>query len=232
MTETEENNRIRILVADNEPNTRGSISYNLKKRGHEVYTASTGRIAIKKAFELMPHLIILEVMLPDTDGIEVCKYLRSYPNFEHLIIAFLSDNNEDDTQIAAFKAGGDDYIIKPIQQKVLAAKVRSLLRRSPFAIDGYAGEIRRKNILISKETYTLQYKDKSIELPRKEFELLYLLASRPHKVFTRQDIYDRIWGDNIIVGTRTIDVHIRRLRLRTGLENIKTVKGIGYKFEE
>jgi two-component system alkaline phosphatase synthesis response regulator PhoP len=232
MKETKGNTKIRILVVDEEPDILESISCNLKKEGYEVHTASTGKTAIRKAFEIMPHLIILEVILPDNDGMEVCKYLRSYPNFKDVIITFLSDHNEEYFQIAGFNSGGDDYIAKSISPEVLISKIRSLLRRSPHTVNNYADEIRHKNVIISKETYTIRHKDKLIPLPRKEFELIYLLASRPHKVFTRAEIYNIIWGDGIIVGARTIDVHIRRLRLRTGLNNIKTVKGVGYKYEE
>jgi two-component system alkaline phosphatase synthesis response regulator PhoP len=232
MVEIENHSKIRILVVDDKPDTLEFLSNNLKNGNFEVYTACSGKMGIKKALEIMPHLIILDIMMSNIDGIDVCRYLRRYPNFDNVIIVFLSAINEDDTIIAGFNAGGDDYIVKPIKPKVLVSKVKALLRRSPFIREDYVDEIRFKNIIISKETYTVQYEDKLIALPRKEFELLYLLASKPNRVFKRNAIYDAIWGGDVIVGTRTIDVHIRRLRLHTGIDNIKTIKGVGYKFEE
>jgi two-component system alkaline phosphatase synthesis response regulator PhoP len=233
MIETEDNNEIRILVVDDNPDMLKYISYHLKKENFTIYTAADDKIAIKKALDIIPHLIILNVVLPAMESVDVCKYLRSYPHLSHVLIAFLSPYDEDSIQIECLNAGGDDYILKPIQPKVLIAKIKSLLRRYVFYQNNNIEEIRRKNFTISKETYTLLYGDKTISLPRKEFEILFLLASKPNKVFKRREIYNTIWGgDGIIVGARTIDVHLRRLRLRTGLDCIKTVKGIGYKYEE
>ncbi len=227
----ENNKNIRILLVDDEPDILEFISYNLKKEGFEIFTASDGKTAIEQAFKTNPHLILLDVMMPGMDGIEVCEYLRSYPAFEQVIIAFLSARNEDYSQISGLNAGGDDYIAKPIQPKVLVSKIKSLLRRS-LLIQDNNDEIRHKNIVINRENYTVQYGNELITLPRKEFELLFLLASKPNKVFRREEIYDAIWGDEVVVGNRTIDVHMRRLRERTGIENIKTIKGVGYKYEE
>ena len=227
----EESNNIRILLVDDEPDILEFASYNLKKEGFTVYTAIDGATGIEQALKIKPHLILLDVMMPGMDGIKVCEHLRSCPDFEDVIIAFLSARAEDYSQIAGFDAGGDDYIAKPIQPKVLVSKVKSLLRRSQILQEN-ATEIHRKNIIINKERYTVQYKDEIIILPRKEFELLFLLTSKPNKVFRREEIYDTIWGDKVIVGDRTIDVHIRRLRERTGIDSIKTVKGVGYKYEE
>ena len=227
----EENKNIRILLVDDEPDILEFASYNLKKEGFLVYTATDGKAGIEQALSVKPHLILLDVMMPGTDGIKVCEYLRSCSGFEDVIIAFLSARAEDYSQIAGFDAGGDDYIAKPIQPKVLVSKVKSLLRRF-HVLQEHAGEIQRKDIIINKECYTVQYHGETIILPRKEFELLCLLASKPNRVFRREEIYDTLWGDKVIVGDRTMDVHIRRLRARTGIENIKTVAGVGYKYEE
>ena len=228
---TEEYKNIRILLVDDEPDILEFASYNLKKEGFEVYTATDGATGINQALKIKPHLILLDVMMPGMDGIKVCEHLRSRPDFEDVVIAFLSARAEDYSQIAGFDAGGDDYIAKPIQPKVLVSKVKSLLRRF-HVLQEYIGEIHRKDIIINRERYTVQRQDETIILARKEFELLYLLASKPNRVFRREEIYDAIWGDKVIVGDRTIDVHIRRLRSRTGIDNIKTVPGVGYKYEE
>ncbi len=196
----------------------------------DLLTAIDGKTAIEQVLRIKPHLILLEVMLSDMGGIEVCRQLRLLPDFKNVIISFLSARSEDYLQIAGLD-GADDYISKPIKPEMLVAKVKSLLRRLPSAFDN-SGEIKQKDILINKESYTVQSHGKTIILQRKEFELLYLLASKPNKVFRRNEIYDAIWGNKVIVGYRTIDVHIRRLRERTGLDNIKTVKGVGYKYEE
>ena len=227
----EQTKNIRILLVDDKTDLLNSISYNLQKEGFEVYTAIDGKTAIEQALRIKPHLILLEVMLSDMGGIEVCRQLRLLPDFKNVIISFLSARSEDYLQIAGLDAGADDYISKPIKPEMLVAKVKSLLRRLPSAFDN-SGEIKQKDILINKESYTVQSHGKTIILQRKEFELLYLLASKPNKVFRRNEIYDAIWGNKVIVGYRTIDVHIRRLRERTGLDNIKTVKGVGYKYEE
>lgn len=227
----EQTNNIRILLVDDETDILDFISYNLQKEGFEVFTAIDGKMAIEQAVRIKPHLILLDVMMPGMNGIEVCQQLRLLPDFKDVIISFLSARSEDYSQIAGFDAGADDYISKPIQPKMLVSKVKSLLRRLQSTSDD-SQEIQRKDIIINKESYTVQSHGKAIVLPRKEFELLYLLASKPNKVFRRNEIYDAIWGDEVIVGDRTIDVHIRRLRERIGIDNIKTVKGVGYKYEE
>ena len=231
ITMTENSRNIRVLLVDDEPDILDFISYNLEKEGFEVRTAMDGKMAIEQAMKFKPHLILLDVMMPGMNGIEVCEQLRLLPDFKDVIISFLSARSEDYSQIAGFDAGGDDYISKPIQPKMLVSKVKSLLRRlQPLSND--SGEIQLKDIVINKESYTVQCQGKTVILPRKEFELLCLLASKPGKVFRRNEIYDTIWGDDVIVGNRTIDVHIRRLRERTGIDNIKTIKGVGYKYEE
>ena len=227
----EQINNIRILLVDDETDILDFISYNLRKEGFEVHTAIDGKMAIEQALRIKPHLILLDVMMPGMGGMEVCQQLRLLPDFKDVIISFLSARSEDYSQIAGFDAGADDYISKPIQPKMLVSKIKSLLRRlQPISND--LEEIQRKDIVINKESYTVQSQGETIVLPRKEFELLYLLASKPNRVFRRNEIYDAIWGDEVIVGNRTIDVHIRRLRERIGINNIKTVKGVGYKYEE
>jgi two-component system alkaline phosphatase synthesis response regulator PhoP len=227
----EQTNNIRILLVDDETDILDFISYNLQKEGFEVYTAIDGKMAIEQALRIKPHLILLDVMMPGMGGMEVCQQLRLLPDFKDVIISFLSARSEDYSQIAGFDAGADDYISKPIQPKMLVSKVKSLLRRLQPTSEN-SEEIQRKDIVINKESYTVRSHGETIVLPRKEFELLYLLASKPNKVFRRNEIYDAIWGNEVIVGDRTIDVHIRRLRERTGIDNIKTVKGVGYKYEE
>ncbi|MDR0368450.1 MAG: response regulator transcription factor [Bacteroidales bacterium] len=227
----EQTGNIRILLVDDEVDILDFISYNLEKEGFDVYTATDGKMAIEQAMKVKPHLILLDVMMSGMSGIEVCEQLRLLPDFSDVIISFLSARSEDYSQISGFDAGADDYIAKPVQPKMLISKVKSLLRRLQSPADN-SGEIQRKDVFISKESYTVQCLGETVVLPRKEFELLYLLASKPNKVFRRSEIYDIIWGDNVIVGNRTIDVHIRRLRERTGIGNIKTVKGVGYKYEE
>jgi two-component system alkaline phosphatase synthesis response regulator PhoP len=228
----EKKQQTRILIVDDEPDILEFIRYNLKKTGFEVATALDGKTAIEQALKLKPHLILLDVMMPNMSGIEVCEQLRANPAFEHVIIAFLSARNEDYSQIAGLNAGADDYIAKPIQPKVLVSKIISLLRRSHDYESEKENELQRKDIIINRENYTVHRGEKLITLPRIEFELLYLLASKPNKVFRRNEIYDTIWGDEVIVGQRTIDVHIRRLRERIEIDNIKTIKGVGYKYEE
>jgi two-component system alkaline phosphatase synthesis response regulator PhoP len=208
------------------------MSNTLLKGNYNVYATSDGKTAIQQAFKLIPHLIMLDIMTPTIGGIAICKYLRAYSTFEKVTIAFLSDQNDDQTQITGLDAGGDDYIVKPVSSDFFVAKVRSLLRRTLLVTDIDPDEIRRKNIIISKANYTVLCGDNLIPLPRKEFELLCLLAAKPNRVFRRDEIYDAIWGDGTIVGNRTIDVHVRRLRAHIGINDIKTIKGVGYKFEE
>ena len=223
----------RILLVDDEPDVLEFIGYNLKKSGYQVYTTQNGRDAIEKAKEVNPHLILLDVMMPEIDGIETCEEIRKDPGMQNTIIAFLTARGEDYSQIAGFEAGGDDYITKPIKPKVLNSRIKALLKRYKEKT-GQAEQdkaiIATSDLTIDKEKYLVQKGDKELILPKKEFELLLLLISRPDKVFTREEIFSRVWGENVVVGDRTIDVHIRKLREKIGGEHIKTVKGVGYKY--
>lgn len=232
-------NTYRLLLVDDEPDILEFLSYNLNKEGYEVHTATTGKEAIKKALEIIPHLILLDVMMPEMDGVETCERLRTYPELKHCIIAFLTARAEDYSQIAGFEAGADDYISKPIKPKVIQSRIKALLKRYINFAPG-AGQNSgtplvsspNKEFVIDKERYIVIKGEEEFTLPRKEFELLALLVSKPDKVFSRDDIFQSVWGDNIIVGDRTIDVHIRKLREKIGENYIKTIKGVGYKFSE
>ncbi|MFW6309936.1 MAG: response regulator transcription factor [Prolixibacteraceae bacterium] len=229
-------NKFKILLVDDEVDILEFISYNLEKEGYKVYTAKNGAEAIKVAEQKQPHLIILDVMMPEMDGIAACEEIRKIPSLSNTIIAFLTARGEDYSQIAGFEAGGDDYITKPIRPKVLVSRVKALLKRTgeatqaPVVTDSNITII--GNLMIDKERYLIRIDNDEMILPRKEFELLSLLVSKPGKVFTREEIYHSVWGENVVVGDRTIDVHIRKLREKIGNEHIKTLKGIGYKFVE
>jgi two-component system alkaline phosphatase synthesis response regulator PhoP len=224
----------RILLVDDEKDILEFLGYNLRKEGFNIYTASNGREAVKLAGEVIPHLVLMDVMMPEMDGIEACEEIRSNRELEDTMVAFLTARGEDYSQIAGFEAGGDDYITKPIRPKVLVSRIKALLKRSNSAAGdretGLDSRIVSGDLVIDKERYVIIRKGKDIFLPRKEFELLSLLISRPEKVFTREEIFDHIWGENIVVGDRTIDVHIRKLREKIGDKYIRTVKGIGYKY--
>ena len=224
--------KFKILVVDDEPDIIEFLSYNLKKEGFTIKTASTGRQAIEMAVSFNPHLILLDVMMPEMDGIETCGELRANPLTKNVLIAFLTARNEDYSQIAGFDAGGDDYISKPIKPKVLISRIKALLKRAGSLDDNSDSrdEIPQSGLAIDKERYVVYLDGNEVILPKKEFELLALLHSKPQKVFTRDEIYQAIWGDEIVVGDRTIDVHIRKLREKLGEEYIRTVKGLGYKF--
>ncbi len=231
----ESNSNYKILLVDDEADILEFLSYNLKKSGYSVLTASNGRDAIKIAKQHLPHLIILDVMMPEMDGIETCEELRNLPVLNNTVIAFLTARNEDYSQIAGFEAGADDYIAKPVKPKVLVSRVAALLKRfgkSEDSEDTESNIIKHGSLTIDREKYTVSNNGEELALPRKEFSLLLLLISKPEKVFTREEIYTQIWGDTIVVGDRTIDVHIRKLREKIGEEYIKTVKGVGYKFVE
>ncbi|MFN8145292.1 MAG: response regulator transcription factor [Bacteroidia bacterium] len=228
------NSKYKILLVDDEPDILEFMEYNLKKENYHVFTAGNGKEAISVAKKEKPDLIILDIMMPEMDGIETCRTLREIPEFRHTLIAFLTARNEDYSQVAGFDVGADDYITKPIKPRVLISRINALFRRYRSSdSDQHAN----KNILsvgdlqIDREQYLIQKGSEKIELPRKEFELLALLASKPGKVFTRDEILERVWGNEVIVGDRTIDVHVRKLREKLGEELIKTVKGIGYKFD-
>jgi two-component system, OmpR family, alkaline phosphatase synthesis response regulator PhoP len=224
----------KILLVDDEKDILEFLSYNLRNEGFNISTASNGIEAVRLTAEIKPHLVLMDVMMPEMDGIAACEEIRSMKNMEHTLVAFLTARGEDYSQIAGFEAGGDDYITKPIKPKVLISRVKALLkRRSVQTEDENSGEIARivsGDLVIDKERYLVLKKGIEITLPRKEFELLSLLISKPEKVFTREEIFDRVWGDNIVVGDRTIDVHIRKIREKLGDKYIHTVKGIGYKY--
>lgn len=226
----------KILLVDDEVDILEFISYNLKKEGYEVYTAQNGKEAIKVAVAQIPHLIILDVMMPVMDGIAACEEMRKIPELNGTLIAFLTARGEDYSQIAGFEAGADDYIAKPVRPKVLVSRVKALLKRTGEASAPVEAEdvntVSIGNLVIDKERYLIRIDNVEMVLPRKEFELLSLLVSKPGKVFTREEIYHSVWGENVVVGDRTIDVHIRKLREKIGNDHIKTLKGIGYKFVE
>mgnify|MGYP000439056147 CR=1 FL=1 len=220
---------VKILLVDDEPDILEIVGYNLKNQGYQVYSANNGVEALKTAKKIIPNLILLDIMMPEMDGIETCEKIRTLKSLENTLIAFLTARNEDYSQVAGFDAGADDYITKPIKPKVLISKVKSLLRRLK-AESQQDSIVEVGNITINREEY-LVLKDKGkIFLPRKEFELLSLLTSKPGKVFKRDTILNRVWGNEVVVGGRTIDVHIRKLREKLGDNHFKTVKGVGYKF--
>ena len=221
---------IKILLVDDEPDILEFMSYNLSKEGYKVYTASDGEEAIEKAKSKSPHLILLDVMMPKMDGIEACENLRKLPKLgKNLIIVFLTARSEDYTQVAALEAGADDYITKPIKVKVLISKVKSLLRRMQDGANSNS-LIKVGSLVVNREEYKIVYNGHEKILPRKEFELLSLLASKPNKVFKREVILNSVWGNDVVVGGRTIDVHIRKLREKIGNRHFVTVKGVGYKY--
>ncbi|WP_340199732.1 response regulator transcription factor [Ascidiimonas sp. W6] len=221
---------IKILLVDDEPDILEIVGYNLTAEGYHVSTAKNGAEGVAKARREQPHLIILDVMMPEMDGIEACEQIRKIPELENTIVAFLTARGEDYSQVAGFDAGADDYITKPIKPKVLVSKVKALLRRIKEGEDYQANINNVGDIVINRDEYKIVQRGEEIILPRKEFELLSLLASRPGKVFKREEILDKVWGNEVIVGGRTIDVHIRKLREKIGDDHFKTVKGVGYKF--
>lgn len=221
----------KILLVDDEQDILEFLGYNLKKEGYEVFAANNGKEAITIAKREIPDLIILDVMMPDMDGIETCRELREIPGLKNVMIAFLTARNEDYSQIAGFDVGADDYINKPIKPRVLISRIKALLRRGFGNEQAKMDKVDTGGIRIDRERYVIGKNDIEINLPKKEFELLALLASKPGKVFTREVILDKVWGGEVVVGDRTIDVHIRKLREKIGEDFIKTIKGIGYKFE-
>lgn len=218
----------KILLVDDEPDILELVGYNLKKEGFEVFTASNGREGVKMAKSIVPDLIVLDVMMPEMDGMEACSVIREDPNLSHCLIAFLTARGEDYSQVAGLDLGGDDYLVKPVKPNVLISKIHALLRRTPAAQKSGGGE--RFGISIDDTRYLVIQNGQEFSLPRKEFELLKLLWSEPGKVFTREVILSRVWGNDVIVGDRTIDVHIRKLRSRLGDQLFSTIKGVGYKF--
>ena len=221
---------IKILCVDDEPDILEILKYNLSNAGYEIYLANEGLSAIKKAEEIIPNLIIMDVMMPKMDGIQACENLRANEKFNDTIIMFLTARGEDFSHVAAYEAGADDYVTKPVKPKILISKVKGLLRRFKKVTDNDIAIIELNNIIIDKEKYKVYISGNNLDLPRKEFELLYLLASKPDKVFKREKIMENVWGGEVVVGDRTIDVHIRKLREKLGDKYIKTIKGVGYKF--
>jgi len=225
-------NPVKILVVDDEPDILDFLKYNLVKEGFDVVTASNGKDSIEEAKRFQPDLIILDIMMPKMDGVEVCRQLRNDPDFERTIITFLTAREEDYSQIAALDVGGDDYITKPIRPRVFISRVRALLRRYQRVNEEDAPNVLEVgDLIIDRDRVCVTKGEAVIDLAKKEFELLHLLVSKPGKVFSREEIFNKVWGTDVIVGNRTIDVHIRKLREKIGGNYIKTIKGIGYKFE-
>jgi len=221
----------KILIVDDEPDILEFLSYNLEKEGYSVFTAESGTKAISIIEKELPELILLDVMMPGIDGIETCQLIRERAEFNNIIIAFLTARNEDYSQIAGFDAGADDYISKPIKPKVLISRIKALLKRiNKSSSNNNIETIKLKSIIIDVDRYIAIKDGSEIILPKKEFELLTLLVSKPNRVFTRDEIYDSVWGSDVFVGDRTIDVHIRKLREKIGENHIKTIKGVGYKY--
>jgi two-component system alkaline phosphatase synthesis response regulator PhoP len=224
-----DNNQLKILLVDDEPDILEILGYNLSAQGYEIHSATNGIQALKKANKVLPDLIVLDVMMPEMDGIEACEKIRQIDALKDVLVVFLSARGEEYSQVAGLEAGADDYITKPIKPKLLVSKVKSLLRRKKESTET-AQVIEFGTIVINREAYKVEKDGKDINLPRKEFELLALLASKPGKVFLREEILNNVWGVDVIVGGRTIDVHIRKLREKIGDQHFKTVKGVGYKF--
>lgn len=223
----------RVLIVDDELDILEFVGYNLKREGYEVYTASNGLDGVQKAMEVQPHLILLDVMMPEMDGIETCRQIRLHNSLAHTLIAFLSARGEDYSQIAGFDAGADDYITKPIRMNVLLSRIKAILKRTEQQSEPISEETSaNRSITMDRERFLVFKEGAEIVLPRKEFNLLELLYSKPQKVFTREEIFSQVWGNDVIVGDRTIDVHIRKLREKIGDRHIVTVKGVGYKYED
>ena len=227
-----ENSNYKILLVDDEPDILEFIGYNLRKEGYIVLTSSNGKDSIKVAKKEIPHLIILDVMMPEMDGIETCIELRKIPELNNTVITFLTARSEDYSLIAGLDAGADDYITKPIKPRVLISKIKSLFRRNIIqATERNKESYEIGDLVINREKFMVTKNNQEITLTKKEFELLELLTSRPNKVFTREEIFSTVWDSDVIVGDRTIDVHIRKLREKIGLDSITTIKGVGYKFD-
>jgi two-component system alkaline phosphatase synthesis response regulator PhoP len=231
------NFRYKILLVDDEPDILEFLTYNLRSEGYKIYAADNGAGAIEIAKKINPHLILLDIMMPEMNGIETCRQLRKIHSLKYTIIAFLTARGEDYSQIAGFESGGDDYIKKPVKPKVLLSRIKALLKRynDPLYVTFYRNSkkiIKKGDLKIDTEKFVVYKKNKELILTKKEFELLLFLSSRPGKVFTREEIFHLVWGDDVIVGDRTIDVHIRKLREKIGDKHIKTLKGVGYKFKE
>ncbi len=225
-----DNSKYKLLLVDDDEDILEFLSYNLKREGFQLFTANDGVEAIDLAKKVMPHLIVMDVMMPQMDGITAVEEIRKLPALDETMIVFLTARSEDYSQIAGFGAGADDYITKPIKPKLLVSRISAYLRRSTKQESPNVIEI--KNLIINNEKFKVTLEGKEIILPKKEFKLLRLLASTPNKVFTRDEIFSKVWGDDVVVGDRTIDVHVRKIRKKIGDSFIKTIKGVGYKLEE
>ncbi len=223
--------KYKILVVDDEPDIVELIAYNLKREGYQVYTAANGQEAVTTAKRVMPDLIILDIMMPKMDGIEACRIMRSMPEFKSTFMVFLTARSEEYSEIAGFNVGADDYIAKPIKPRALLSRINAILRRNAQSEDQPENKLEVADLVIDREAFLVFRNGQKIVLAKKEFELLYLLASKPGKVYTRESILKSIWEDSVVVTNRTIDVHIRKLREKIGEHYVATVKGVGYKFE-
>ena len=223
--------KYKILVVDDEPDIVELIAYNLKREGYQVYTAANGQEAVTTAKRVMPDLIILDIMMPKMDGIEACRIMRSMPEFKSTFMVFLTARSEEYSEIAGFNVGADDYIAQPIKPRALLSRINAILRRNAQSEDQPENKLEVADLVIDREAFLVFRNGQKIVLAKKEFELLYLLASKPGKVYTRESILKSIWEDSVVVTNRTIDVHIRKLREKIGEHYVATVKGVGYKFE-
>lgn len=221
----------KILIVDDEPDIRELIEYNLKKEGYQVFTASNGQEGVAEAKRVLPDLIILDIMMPKMDGIEACRILRTMNDFKNTFMVFLTARSEEYSEIAGFNVGADDYIAKPIKPRALTSRINAILRRNAQSEVEIENKLEIGDLVIDREAFLVYQRGEKIVLAKKEFELLYLLASKPGKVFTREVILKNIWEDSVVVTNRTIDVHIRKLREKLGDKYVSTVKGVGYKFE-
>ncbi|MDB5003955.1 MAG: Transcriptional regulatory protein YycF [Mucilaginibacter sp.] len=224
-------NKQKILIVDDEPDILELIEYNLKKEGYQVFTARNGQEAVTEAKRSLPDLIVLDIMMPKMDGIEACRIMRTMPEFKNTFMVFLTARSEEYSEIAGFNVGADDYIAKPIKPRALVSRINAILRRNAPAEDISDNKLEIGELVIDREAYLVFQKGQKVVLAKKEFELLYLLASKPGKVYTREVILKNIWEDSVVVTNRTIDVHIRKLREKLGDDIVATVKGVGYKFE-
>ena len=224
-------NKLKILIVDDEPDILELIEYNLKKEGYAVFTACNGKEAVQEARKCLPDLIILDIMMPKMDGIETCRVLRAMPEFKNTFMVFLTARSEEYSEIAGFNVGADDYIAKPIKPRALVSRINAILRRNTQTEEVIENKLEISNLVIDRDAFLVFQDDNKVVLAKKEFELLYLLASKPGKVFTREAILSSIWEDSVVVTNRTIDVHIRKLREKLGDDYVTTVKGVGYKFD-
>lgn len=225
-----EKQKIKVLVVDDEPDIVEILKYNLQKEGYEVATAEDGKKAVKIAAKFIPNVILLDIMMPIQDGVETCLQIRQIPELKHAFIIFLTARMEEYSEVAAFDVGADDYITKPIKPRALMSRIAALFRRESKK-DLDSTQIKVKDLLIDRSSYTVDQKGKIITLPKKEFELLYFLAKNPNTVFSRDELLNNVWGTDVYVLARTVDVHIRKVRKKIGEDYITTIKGVGYKFD-